>query len=198
MSKTSYVLAEEPAVDLAIAEAFANELEEYIVGENLYRTMIVRTPRWDENLQMTGGDLLTRLRRLQGERALLAPEDETRLDAVQKLAETTIYSLRSRFHQRLQREAKARLSSLKWFLDDCAQDTRRCRVEFPFEMRNRQRIEEILREVGDELSPELREQLTAIDKRIRGLTHSAPFIWDERLKEIFPPHPYWYLYVLPA
>ena len=31
MSKSNYVLAEDPATDLAVLEAFADELEEYIV-----------------------------------------------------------------------------------------------------------------------------------------------------------------------
>ena len=41
MAKNNYVLAEEPAADLAVLEAFAAELEEYIVKDELYRTVRV-------------------------------------------------------------------------------------------------------------------------------------------------------------
>lgn len=195
--KTSYLVAEDPAVDLQIAEAMTAELEDYIIKNDLYRTLIVRIPGADQNLQMTGGDLLSRLYRLQGVRSQLSPELQSRVDAVVAQANKIIYSLRTRFHDRLQREMKARLDSLKWFLDDCGTDLNRCRAEFPFEMRNRQRIEELLKELGSDVSAELTGTLRAIDQRIRNVTHSTDFTWDARLKEIFPRSPYWYLYVSP-
>ena len=108
MSQSSHVLAEDPAVDLAIAQEMVEELETYIVNDDLYRTVIVRTPRGDEKLTMTGGDLLSRLHRLQSERDLLTPEQQATLDEVQSKADATIYSLNTRFNQRLERELKAR------------------------------------------------------------------------------------------
>lgn len=196
-TKTSYLVAEDPAVDLQIAEAMVQELEEYIIKDDLYRTLIVRTKSGDQNLQMTGGDLLTRLHRLQGERSQLSPDLQARVDAVDKAARDTIYSLRTRFRDRLQRELKARLDSLKWFLEDCAREPQRCRAEFPFEMRNRQRIEEIVKEAGEDISEELKAYLRTVDQRIRMIAHGTEFTWDERLKEVFPRQPYWYLYVTP-
>lgn len=196
-TRISYLVAGEPVEDLLIAEAMAQELEDYLVKDDLYRTIIVNLPRGDQKLQVTGGDLLTRLHRLKAVREELSPDLQARLDAVETSARETIYSLRSRFHDRLRREMKARLDSLKWFLDDCTAEPNRCRAEFPFEMRNRQRIEEILKEVGDTLSPELQTQLQGIDHRIRIVTRASDFIWDKRLQPVFPPQPYWYLYVRP-
>jgi hypothetical protein len=196
-TKTSLVVAEDPTVDLQIAEAMAAELEDYIIKDDLYRTVLVRTSAGDQNLQMTGGDLLTRLHRLRSERDRLPPNLQTRIDAVDKAVRDTIYSLRTRFHARLQREMKARLDSLKWFLDDCGQDIQRCRTEFPFEMRNRQRIEEGLKELGGDLPEDLKKYLQSIDQRIRMFSHATDFIWDERVKTVFPRQPYWYLYGAP-
>jgi len=180
-----------------IVEAMASELEDYIVGNDLYRTITVRTPEGDQILQMTGADLLTRLHRLQGERTTLSSTDQTRLDTVQASADATINSLRGRFLERLQREIKARLDSLKWFLDDCMADRQRCRVEFPFEMRNRQRIEEALKLLNYQLPEALQTTLQQIDKRLRQVAQPAAFTWDERWKGIFPAQPYWYLYLRP-
>lgn len=198
MSKSSYVMAEDPAHDLAIVRAMNEELEEYIVEDELYRTITVSLPSGDQMLQMTGADLLTRLYRLQGERSQLSAEEQSIFDTVKESVERTIYSLRTRFHKRLEREIKARLDSLKWFLDDCAADSQRCYVEFPFEMRNRQRIEEAIKELDGPLPDELRKQLRQIDDRIRLVAVSSEFLWDERLKSIFPADPYWYLYQRPA
>ncbi len=194
MPLESHVLAEDPHVDLVIASAMADELEEYIIKDELYRTVIVSTPRGEVRLQMTGGDLLTRLHRLNGERNLLTPPQQTQLDALIQRVEQTTYSLKTRFNQRLQREVKARLDSLKWFLDESGEDRTRARTNYPYEIRNRQRIEEILKQLGDSLAPELAERLAVIDNRLRMLTLPGNFIWDARLQQVFPQHPYWYLY----
>jgi hypothetical protein len=193
----SYLMAENPVTDLEIAEAMVAELEDYIINDELYRTLIVRTSAGDENIRMTGGDLLARLHRLQGERDRLNADQRIRLDAAQRRADEIIYSYKTRFHERLAREMKARLDSLKWFLDECAEDPRRCRTEFPFEMRNRQRIEEILKQVGPTTPEELAERLRAVDRRIRMIAQGSDFIWDARVKHIYPPERYWYLYMRP-
>ena len=193
----SYLVAENPVVDLEIAEAEVAELEDYIISDELYRTVIVRGASGDENIRMTGGDMLARLHRLQGEREILTAEQQARLDAAQRKADTTIYSYKTRFHERLYREVKARLDSLRWFLTECSDDPRRCRTEFPFEMRNRQRIEEILKQVGDSLPQDLAESLRGVDRRIRMIAQGSEFIWDPRVKHIYPPDRYWFLYVRP-
>ncbi|MFN8464256.1 MAG: hypothetical protein U0X20_01835 [Caldilineaceae bacterium] len=197
MSKSNYVLAEEPAVDLAVLEAFAAELEEYIIKDELYRTVRVHLPAGDQMIQMSGGDLLTRIFRLSAERERLTPEQQARFDAARSAAEKIIYSLRTRFHQRLQREIKARLDSLNWFLDECSSDPARCRGEYPFEIRNRQRIDAIVSELGTDLPAELKNQISRIDERIRMIVRPGNFAWDARLEGVFPRTRFWYLYVSP-
>jgi hypothetical protein len=197
MSKSNYVLAEEPAVDLAVLEAFAAEVEEYIIKDELYRTVRVHLPTGDQMIQMSGGDLLTRIFRLSAERDRMTPEQQERFDAARSAAEKSIYSLRTRFHQRLQREVKARLDSLDWFLDECASEPARCRGEYPFEIRNRQRIDAILTELGTDLSPELKNRINRVDDRIRMMVKPGNFAWDSRLEPVFPRTRFWYLYVTP-
>jgi hypothetical protein len=195
--RASYLMAEDPGTDLEIAEAMVAELEEYIVKDDLYRTLIIHTSSGDQNVRMTGGDLLARLHRLQGERASLPPAQQARLDAAQKSADTIIYSLRTRFHARLQREMKARLDSLRWYLDECDEDRARCRTNFPFEMRNRQRVEEILKQLGKDLPQDLTNLLKQVDRRIRTVAQGSDFIWDPRVRLVYPPERYWYLYLRP-
>ena len=197
MPKTNYVLAEDPAVDLALAQAMAEELEDYLVKDDLLRQMTVRTPAGDQRPQMTGSDLLVRLYRLHGEREALTPAQRITLDQVQVSVDATIHSLRTRFVERLERDMKSRLNSLRWFIDDCRQDRKRCRSEFPYEIRNRQRIEEILKVLGDSLGDDLTSQLRQIDERIQSMTVAGDFIWNDRLQPLFPRGVYWYLYVLP-
>ena len=127
----------------------------------------------------------------------LTPEQQRTLDTVQSQADKIIYSLNTRFNERLARELKARLDSLKWFLDDCTDDRARCRTNYPFEIRNRQRIEEILKRIGDDLTDEQRTHLREVDRRLEQNTTGRDFIWDESLQAAFPSDRYWYLYRQP-
>lgn len=197
MSKNNYVLAEDPATDLAVLATLADELEEYIVKDELYRTVRVQAPTGDQMVQMSGGDLLARMFRLTGERDKLTPDQQARFDSIQAQVAKTIYSLRTRFHERLNREVKARLDALSWFLDECAIDPVRGRGEYPFEIRNRQRIDVIVAELGSDLTPDLKAQLARVDDRIRMIVKPGNFAWDARLESLFPRTKYWYLYGSP-
>ena len=65
MAKTSVLVAGSPADDLLDRRGNGAGLEDYIIKDDLYRNVVVRTSEGDQRLQMTGGDLLTRLHRLQ-------------------------------------------------------------------------------------------------------------------------------------
>jgi hypothetical protein len=197
MAHGSTVLVEDPSVDLEIVEGMIPELEDYIIKDEVYRTVILPTSQGDQNIRMTGGDLLARLHRLNGERSALTPAQQQRLNAAQQKADEIIRSLKTRFNQRLLREMKARLDSLRWFFDDCGGDRQRCRVEYPFEMRNRQRIEEILKQTGKDLPEELRSLLARVDKRIREFAAPSSFIWSASVENVYPRETYWYLYMSP-
>lgn len=197
MVQTSRVLAESPEIDLAVLAAEVEELEEYIIKGEVYRTLRVPTPTGVQQVQMSGGDLLTRLYRLEGERELLPVEQRSRLEDLALQARSIMYSLRSRFHDLLAREVKARIDSLNWFLDDVVGDRKRARTEYPYEIRNRQRIAVMVDELSEDFPPELKAELKRVDERIRLIVQPAEFVWDSRLAPIFPRERFWYLYVSP-
>jgi hypothetical protein len=146
---------------------------------------------------MSGGDLLARLFRLNGVAAQLTTGQRAELDQVRREIERTSYSLRTRFHAMLNRELKVRLDSLNWYLDELAADPQRGRGEYPYEIRNRQRADAILRELGSAVEPELRKLLSRVDERIRLVVARTGFVWDPRLEAVFPREEFWYLYVAP-
>ncbi|MCB0114143.1 MAG: hypothetical protein R2873_09810 [Caldilineaceae bacterium] len=198
MSKLSTTLAAEPAVDLAVVKEMASEFQNYILNDEVYHTLVVRTRQGDERIQSSGGDLLARLQKLQGQINELTPEQQDELRQLRRQLDESMADFRTRFHGLLEREVKARLNSLKWFLDECQQDRRQCRVSYPFEIRNRHRIDAIW-EILDDAPPEgMRGQIEAVDRRIRGTTGPAEFVWDDHVKGIYPQEKYWYLYVLPS
>jgi hypothetical protein len=197
MTQGSRVLAETPEVDLAVLAAEVEELEEYIIKGEIYRTVRVQTPTGAQMVQMSAGDLLSRLFRLEGERDRLTTEQRSHAKDLALAAQSTIYSLRTRFHDLLKREIKTRLDSLNWFLDDIMGDPKRARIEYPYEIRNRQRIQLMVDALGEEMTTDLKSQISRVDDRIRLIVKPASFVWDSQLEPIFPRERFWYMYVSP-
>ena len=202
-TRLSTVIAAPPATDLAVVQEMAAQLDEYIARGDVYRTIALRTPWGEERVQSSGGDLLTRLHKLSAQSdALTNSQRQALADARAQIADTT-GRLLVPYRALLLREAKARLNSLNWFLDDCEENRRTCRVQYPFEIRNRQRLAEIGKALEAEGGTEqnagerLRAQFTAIDQRLRALTGESEFVWDASVARVYPRSEYWYLYALP-
>ena len=134
------------ADDLARVTAVANELEAYIVANEVYRTLVVAMPDGNRKLTVSGGDLLARLKRLQEQRSTLTPEQQERLDRAAGQAQTTIYALRTRFHDLLRRELKSRNDQLAWDMD--LRKERKENQADQAELKNRQVIATIREELN--------------------------------------------------
>jgi len=132
--------------DLTRVEAMANELEAYIVAGEVYRTVLVPAASGNRKITMSGGDLLARLKRLREQSQSLAAAQQARVEKAASQAQSTIYSLRSRFHDLLRRELKARSDQLNWNMD--VRHARDEKQADPAEIQNRQHIAAIREELS--------------------------------------------------
>lgn len=183
---------------MAVVREMANELQDYLLGTEVYHTLVVVTSQGEERIQSSCGDLLARLHKLDGQSNLLTPAQREELVSIRRRLDATTKAMQSRYQALMEREARARLNSLQWYLDDCEEDPRACRVQYPFEIRNRQRIAELAKALGDKLPSDIQSDTAAIDRRLREMTTSADFVWDKRVVEVYPRQEYWYLYALPG
>lgn len=197
-SKLSTTLEATPAEDMAVVREMANELQDYLLGSEVYYTLVVVTAQGEERIQSSCGDLLARLHKLEGQSKLLTPAQREELVSIRRRIDATTKTMQGRYNALMEREARARLNSLQWYLDDCDEDPRACRVQYPFEIRNRQRIAELTKALGDKLPADIQSETAAIDRRLRAMTASADFVWDRRVKDVYPKEEYWYLYALPG
>lgn len=134
------------AENLVEIEAMAQELEAYIIKNDVYRTVQITTAGDSRNLQMSGGDLLERIHHLKEGREQLPQAQQDRLQAVEDDVQHTIYTLRTRFHELLRRELKSRHDQLNWNMEE-----RRIHAEEDpdaAEIDNRDRIAAIQQELG--------------------------------------------------
>ncbi len=196
--KLSTTVEATPQEDLAVVRAMVEELQDYVLGDQVYRTLVIPTEHGQDRVQSSGGDLLARLHKLHGQEALLTPEERRQLAELERQVEEITHRFRDQWRALLVRELKARLNSLKWYLDEYEADPRSGRVNYPFEIRNRQRIAEIWKVLREDPPPGLADQIAAVDQRLRRVTVAAPFVWDDRVRAVYPQDEYWYLYVRPA
>ena len=198
-AKLSTVIAAAPETDLAVVVAMASQFESYIMRGEVYRTVAVKAAsQVEERVQSSSGDILGRLHKLTAQLDELSSEQkQTMADAKARIDEVTA-RLPSHYQALLLREARARLNSLQWFLDDCQENRRECRVQYPFEIRNRQRIGEIGKAMDAAGTRALAPQLEGIDLRLRRLTRGGEFVWEASVAHVYPDSEYWYLYVLPV
>lgn len=182
---------------LSNAAAMADALEYYLIEGNIFRTVMVRRPHGLERLTMSTGELLTSVNTLQAQQALLTPEQNAQLENITATIARARTQMHTLFHDIIVREIMSRLDSINWFLHDCENKKADYRADFPSEMRNRQRIEEMLKALGNELSEDVTDRIDRIDQRIRQVTYLADFNWPPAMQEIYPQNPYWYLYLLP-
>ena len=202
-SRLSTVIAAAPETDLAVVVAMAAQFESYILKGQVYRTVVVPTPgdhrgAGERPVQSSGGDVLARLHKLAAQAGSLSPEQAQALATAKTQIDTATGRLPSHYQALLLREARARLNSLNWFLDDCNENRRECRVQYPFEIRNRQRIAEIHKALDAASADAVATQVASIDQRLQSMLTRGDFIWELSVAHVYPRQEYWYLYGLPA
>ena len=202
-SRLSTVIAAAPETDLAVAAAMAAQFESYILKGEVYRTVVVPTPgdrkeAGERPVQSSGGDVLARLHKLAAQSESLSPEQRQALAEAKAWIDKATGRLPSHYQALLLREARARLNSLNWFLDDCSENRRECRVQYPFEIRNRQRIAEIGKALEAGGADALTTQLASVDQRLQGMLIRGEFVWEATVAHVYPSEEYWYLYGLPT
>ena len=199
----STVIAAAPETDLAVVAAMAAQFESYIMRGEVYRTVAVPATAdgggtGEHRIQSSVGDVLARLHKLTAQSALLTAAQKGTLTEAKAQIEEAIGRLPSHYQALMLREARARLNSLNWYLDDCSENRRECRVQYPFEIRNRQRIAEIGKALDAAGAAALATQLAIIDQRLGSLLGGGEFVWDAAVEQVYPREEYWYLYALPV
>lgn len=202
-TRLSTVIAAAPETDLAVVAAMAAQFESYILKGQVYRTVVVPTPgdhrgSGERPVQSSGGDVLARLHKLAAQSDSLSREQRQALAEAKAQIDTATARLPSNYQALLLREARARLNSLNWFLDDCSENRRECRVQYPFEIRNRQRIAEIGKALVSENADALATQVAPVDQRLQAMIARGEFVWEATVAPVYPREEYWYLYGLPV
>jgi len=188
----------DPAVELAICRTMAEEMEPYLLSNQLFRQLVVRTPVGDLQPKMTLGAFLEHYRRLRRREKALSPTQRAELDRIGEVWATMKRRYEKRYMELLRQELRSQLDSWAWFLDDCLRRPNRCREDYPTEVRTRARISLLLEELGPDAQIYTEaSRLAHLDDRLRRMWQKGHFIWPSEAADAYPPDRYWFLYGYP-
>jgi hypothetical protein len=183
---------------LAITQAMADELTDYLMGDNLYRQLMVKTPAGVKQPKMTIGALLENRQALGWELESLSTEQQRQLAAIEERIAIARGAFAPQWNALLRRELKALLDSWRWYLDDAARDPD-ARENYSREAHIRTRIDLVQAELaGDPLTAEQRRELGALDARLRAMLHGGGYIGPRGSESRYPANRAWWLYGQPG
>lgn len=179
---------------LAITQAMAGELTDYVMGDSLYRQLVVKTPSGTKQPKMTLGALLEALELLSSEKMTLSAAQQTTLSAIEQQVDISRAAFAEQWQAHLRRELKGLLDSWKWYLDEAGANAD-ARENYASEAHIRTRIDVVLRALAvDPGSADSRSQLRNLDARLRGLLQGSTYVGPRDEKSHYPPSKAWWLY----
>lgn len=194
MSK-DYTLAQ----DLREAQAFADNLESYVQGDQLYGSVGGGFFTGGRMPALTAGSLAMRLRRLSVLEHKLSAEQRLQLEAVRKKQEAVRKQWYAHYKAKLEREVKSRIDAMRPFFEEAQSDPKLASKVYGPEVLRRTIAEEAihaLAEIGEDVS-DLKRKAKAADAALRRYVEPAEFAWNTELEEAYPKDHYWWMYVAP-
>lgn len=179
---------------LAITQAMADELTDYLMGGSLYRQIMIRTPEGMKQPKMTIGALLENLEALQWQHDALDDAQQSALAAVAQRVDIGRNAFNDQWQALLRRELKALMDSWKWYLDDAVRDEA-ARENYANEARIRTRIDVVNRALaGDAQTAADRQELGTQDARLKGMIRAGGFVGPAGEQARYPRNEAWWLY----
>lgn len=179
---------------LLVAEAMAQELTDYLLGDSLYRQLMVKTPQGTRQPKMTLGALLEHLEALRWAEGQMSAEQRRRLQAVEEQVSLARASFPQQWRAMLRREVHGLLSSWRWYLEDAAQSAK-ARQNYPTEAPTRTRLALLLETLGDDADvAEARRELAQLDRRLQAMFQKGGYVGPREEQPRHPPDRAWWLY----
>jgi hypothetical protein len=187
------------AADLMVAQAMALELPDYLLGDRLFRQVVVKTPAGTQQPKMTLGGLLSRYQLLQHYASDLDAGQQQLLSAVGTAIDEHRRVYRTQWVSFLQKELKSYLDSWRWYIDECVRRGG-CAGTYAGEVWIRTRLALLIDEAAILALATLTEQghLRRLDSQLRSVWQEGSFLLEDAQRDLYPADRYWWLYGLPV
>lgn len=186
---------------LAITQAMADELVDYLMGDSLYRQLMVKTPDGVKQPKMTLGALLENMQQLGWQRDQLSAAQRQQLAAIEERTAVAKASFAEAWDSLLRRELKALLDSWKWYLDD-VHENEAARDNYASESHTRTRIELVQAALAGEHSTasnrDEQDELDKLDAQLRRVLRHGQYIGPRGGESHYSADRAWWLYGRPT
>ena len=182
----------DPIYQLEYLHHGLEELESYLLSDELFWPVLARPTSGGSFLKLTIGNLLLSLKELETLHAggKLSREEEASLRRIQLEIETMQSRWRVAWEQKSGREFKSRFRQWANVLNDLKKDSEKQAPYYHTEVRLR-----VLLALLADHAPEIEGiDLELLDAALRKLLASGRFIWEPELERGFPREEFWYLY----
>jgi len=178
--------------DLRYLQAGVDQLEAYLLAKDLYWPIGTNPSKGEPPYaQLTPGGLLIARQRLQSTAETPAQQAETA--RLVQLLEALFTQWRTAWGNKVRQDFHARLKLWRDFLEEYREKPSAHYDRYSYEVGRRVQLHLLAAENVD-LPPAEEEAVKGLDKLLRAILRTGPFLWEELLTSSFPQQTYWYLY----
>ncbi len=183
--------------DAAFVRSAAQELEDYLLSASLFWQLSGQkgAPLRGDSDQLTPGNLLLNLARLEGWQQAGAAVDESTLTAMAAIQQTR-ECWKSAWWKKSAQDWEHRLGLWRHYLAEWkAEAAAQLPAEYGYHIRQRVILDLLIADGG--VHPlESASRLQPLDGALRRKVGKGKFVWHEALQVRFPLPEYWYLYAV--
>lgn len=185
-------MSTDPAFELEYLHYALEELERYLLSEELFWPVLARPASGGSFLKLTIGNLLLSLKELETLRAggKLSRQEEADLRRIQTRIETIQRQWRVAWEQKASREFRSRFRQWGHVLGDLKQDLEKQAPYYHTEVRLRVLLA-LLTEYAIDIEG---YDLDPLDAILQKMLAPGRFIWEPELERGFPREEFWFLY----
>jgi hypothetical protein len=176
--------------DLRVLVTMAANLTPYLYEGEMYGYLAGDLPK------LTLGGLLLRLYRLSRLDEILTADQQKMVQEAQANFEAQTSQWAVHYEDKLRHELRSRIDAFNHYLNECFEDSQGCTANYPSQAEKRTMVEHLKTEAEnhDALTHELGARLGGVDQKLRQQFQESEFIFDERLKSVYPREHFWWLY----
>ena len=184
--------------NLDLFEAMLDEIEEFLLSTDIFWPLAKRSkPDSPPYPRLTTGGLLLTQDESLVQAAEMNPEQKVRHAKLLHLWDRVLYTWRSALGRKSEQEMGMRLNLWRAYLSDLDEGSA-SHFDYHREVRNRVQFTRLQHlATGSSKTLQMVKTIRTLDARLLDLTISGEFIWDERLREIYPEENFGFLYRQP-
>jgi hypothetical protein len=183
--------------NLSLLDRMLEEFEAYILSSVIYWPLSPKGKELSRPPRLTIGGLYLTLDKLASQESEMRRNEVSHYDKLRRILERLSTKWQVGIEQKALQELNSRLNLWKAFMQDLEEDPNRIEA-YPHEVRIRVMISHLidLCEPNQDIK-EIKIILKNLDQRIEYFVQADDFLWDDRLREVYPQEKFPYLYRTP-